>query len=145
MNRVSVGVICLAVALALALAAKAQAQDIGPPNTVACNKVFQGTVPTTLTQVVAALSGPNAGAAIYICGYAFNAGSAAGTAELETGTGTNCATGTTALTPAWALGVNGVFINRGSYAGEITPGGSALCWISTGTGPVVGTIYFSQF
>lgn len=133
----------LAVALLWAAPAAAQILPSGPPGVPACNATFQVSQgATALTQIVSA----KAGASIYVCGYVFNAGAAAGTAQLEYGTGTNCGTGTTAMTPAFALGVNGVLADRASFgSGLATPPGNALCLVTTGTGPMQVLIYYGQY
>src|SRR5712692_1852386 len=66
---------------------------------VACDSSAQLTMSTaTTTQMVALASGK----AIYVCGFAINGGGVT-TAKLVAGTGTNCGTGTTTLTPAFSL------------------------------------------
>jgi hypothetical protein len=130
----------LAIAI-LALCSEARAQPVGPLASF-CSKSFQVSAgATALTQFVAAQSGQR----IQICGYVINAGAAAGTFQLEYGTGTNCGTGTQALTPAWSLGINGVLSNRGLGVGESTPLGQALCYVITGTGPVGAVVYWDQY
>jgi hypothetical protein len=121
----------------LALACSARAQNIGP-GPLYCNASFQvsqGAV--ALTRIVAAV-----GKVISLCGWSVNAGAAAGTAQLEYGTGTNCGTGTIAVTPAYALGINGVLVDHPGAANFSLPQGADLCLVTTGTGPVQLVVYY---
>jgi hypothetical protein len=112
-----------------------------------CTKTFQvsqGAV--ALTRIVTGVSGQ----VISICGWDVNAGAAAGTWQLESGTGTNCGTGTTVITPAYALGINGVQVDHPTYASISLPqltGGvtTDLCLVTTGTGPIQFLLYYGQF
>jgi hypothetical protein len=131
-----------ALALALGVLASGPAQpQIGGVGGAGCGQTFQGTV-GALAQIVAAGA---TGQRVLVCGYEVTAGAATGTFQLEYGTGTNCGTGTTALTPAYTLGINGVLVSRSPVAQMQTPANNALCWVSTGTGPVVATVYFGLY
>lgn len=138
--------LALAAALFWALLGSAAAQSGGQP--VVCTQTFQvsqGAV--ALTKIVSGVAGKT----ITICGYVGNAGAAAGTFQLQYGTGTNCGTSTTALTPAFALGINGVLVDHGANLGNITlpqqTGGviTDLCLVTTGTGPVQFLLYYGVF
>lgn len=127
------------------LAGAAQAQ-VGPPQ-IACNKIFQvsqGAV--ALTKVVSGVAGQS----ITICGWALNAGAAAGTASISYGTGTNCGTGTTTIYPVISLGINGVFVDREPVGAFSPPSVNAsgvandICLVTTGTGPTAVVLYYSQ-
>src|SRR6516165_3671987 len=124
----------LALALALSFVESvAHAQVSGPPSALYCNQSFVVSAgATAMTQVVA----PVAGRAIHICGFDVNAGAAAGTFQLSTGTGTNCGTNTVNITPAFSLGINGVLSSRNTTVWFSSPQGNALCYVITGTGPV---------
>jgi hypothetical protein len=89
----------LAIAI-LALCSEARAQPVGPLASF-CSKSFQVSAgATALTQFVAAQTGQR----VQVCGYIVNAGAAAGTFQLEYGTGTNCGTG---LRPSHLRGRSG--------------------------------------
>jgi len=127
--------------LGLFLSTGAQAQQVGPPP-LYCNQSFQVSAgATAITQIVAAV----AGRAIHICGYDINAGAAAGTFQLSTGTGANCGTGTTSITPAFSLAINGVLSARNTTVWYSTPQGNALCYTITGTGPVQALVSYGQY
>jgi hypothetical protein len=129
----------LALVLALGLASPAFPQGVGP-QTLLCNKAFQVSQgATALTKVVSNVPSQQ----ISLCGWALNAGAAAATAQLEYGTGTNCATGTTAITPAISLGVNGTYVDHSTYVNQSVPQLADLCLVTTGTGPMQVTIYYS--
>jgi hypothetical protein len=113
-------------------------QAVGPP-AIGCNQTFQvSQAAVALTKVIT-----SGGRVISWCGWALNAGAAAGTAQLQFGTGTNCGTGTTVLTPAISLGINGAFIDHISIAHVSLPLNNDLCLVTTGTGPTQVMLYFS--
>jgi hypothetical protein len=95
-----------------------------------------------LTQLVALSSGR----AIYITSFDFTAGGGANTVQLEYGTGTACATGTTALTGANSFVANGG-ISKGGGLGAIlfVPAGDALCLNLGSATSVTGSISYAQF
>jgi hypothetical protein len=131
----------LVVALVVLLSARALAQSVGPSPAYCAKSFFVSAGATAITQQVA----PVAGQRVMICGYVLNAGAAAASFQLEYGTGTNCGTGTQALTPQWSLGINGVLSNGGFGVGEATAVGSALCYTITGTGPLNAVVYYDQY
>jgi hypothetical protein len=119
----------------------AKAQTAGPP-AVYCNKSFVvGAGATSITQVVAAVTGQ----AIHICGYDINAGAAAGTYQLTVGTGTNCNANTVNVTPVFALGINGVLSSRNTVVWFSSAQGAQLCHTITGTGPINAVVSYGQF
>lgn len=121
-------------------AALAQPSPVGPP-VIACNQNYQVSEgATSLTQIVALKSSTG----IYVCGFVINSGAAASTAQLEYGTGTNCGTGTTALTPAFSLPINGSLPIISPYAWGFVPVGDALCLVVTGTGPAQVFVDYGQ-
>src|SRR5438046_2051765 len=84
--------------------ASALAQPInappGPP--IQCNATAIYDASTSgSTKIVTGV----AGKVIYICGFTMMSGGASLGVKLQQGTGTNCGTGTTALTPAYLLTV----------------------------------------
>lgn len=127
----------LALFFALALPCVGQAQPFSPYGGLLCNKTAQYSASTSgLTQLVAAVTG----APIYVCGYVINVGATATNVGLSYGTGTNCATGTATLTPAFVLGVNGLLVDEAINGNSMyTPNSQALC-ISTSAGNPVNVI-----
>lgn len=119
----------------------ASAQQVGPP-ALYCNKSFVVSAgATSITQIVAAVTGQ----AIHICGYDINAGAAAGTFSLTVGTGANCNANTTAVTPAFSLGINGVLSARNTTVWYSSPPAYMLCYTITGTGPVGAVVSYGQY
>ncbi len=137
----------LALLLALASAVPAAAQGGGAQPTI-CNKYFavsQGA--TAQTKIISGIAGQN----ISVCGIVYNSGAATSTASLTYGTGTNCGTGNATFYPTVSLPINGLLVDRGSYAQMAVPpvNGSGvpidLCLTTTGTGPTVVVIHYAQF
>jgi hypothetical protein len=119
----------------------AKSQTAGP-SAVYCNKeVVVSAGATSITQVVAAITGQ----AIHICGYDINAGAAAGTYQLTVGTGTNCNANTVNVTPVFTLGINGVLVSRPGNAWFSSAQGAQLCHTITGTGPINAVVSYGQF
>jgi hypothetical protein len=109
---------------------------------VACDSSAQLTISTaTTTQMVALVSGKS----IYVCGFLFNGGGAA-TAKLVYGTGTNCATGQTSLTPAFTLasGTNVAFGGALGYVAR-TIAGNALCVTNSAAAAANVFVAYTQF
>src|SRR5262245_13226578 len=119
---------------------KAPAQQTGATEVI-CNKQFIVSAgATALTQVVA----PVSGVPVSVCGYTFNAGAAAATVQIVSGTGTNCATGQVAITPVFSLGINGSLSFAPGRAFFSTASGAALCSVITGTGPMAIAVQYLQ-
>jgi hypothetical protein len=119
----------------------AKAQTVGPPNTIGCNKVNNGSSGATVGVSVA----PVANQLISICGFTANAGAAAGTFQLIGGTGATCVGSTVTLTPVMSLPINGTITDHISSAWYTLPPLDNLCVSITGTGPVAYNIYYAQF
>lgn len=131
----------LFILLGLTGAASAQAVAVGGPS-IACNQSFQvSQAAVALTKIVSSVANKQ----IAICGWSFNAGAAAATAQLQFGSGTNCGTGTTSLTPAISLGINGIWVDRQAVAWTSLARGIDLCLVTTGTGPAQVTVYYGIF
>ena len=93
------------------------------------------------TQLVALVAGQK----IYVCGFVLFA---AGTAnvKLNYGTGTACATGTTAVTPAFQLTAQtGVSYGNGEGTVGTTAAGNALCLNSSAAVAVQALVTYTQF
>jgi hypothetical protein len=131
-----------AFALLVALwGAPAKAQIAGP---VYCNQMATAVLPlATKTQVVAAI--PSGTSQIYVCGYTVTAVAAASTITFQYGTGTNCATGSTAIGPLVSLSNTGVSVaadNSPTFRGLIVPDPNALC-ATAATAAANITIFYS--
>jgi len=138
----------LLLALTLILLASVPAAAQGGAQPVICNKMFavsQGA--TAITKIISGVSGQS----ISICGFVYNSGAATSTATLSYGTGTNCGTGTATIIPTISLPINGLLADRGDYASIPVPSVNAsgvpidVCLTSTGTGPTVVIIHYTQF
>jgi hypothetical protein len=94
----------------------------------------------TTTQLVALSTGKK----VYVCGFAATFG-ASSTLALEYGTGTACATGTTALTGVFTPATGGTVVT-GNGSATVTggPAGNALCALTTGTGGIFGLLTYVQ-
>jgi hypothetical protein len=109
---------------------------------VACDSTAFITVSTITTAQVIALASNKA---IYICAVLINGGGAT-TAKLVSGTGTNCATGLTALTPAFTL-ATGSNVSIGTGLGYLTkaPSGNALCVTNSAAITANVLVTYTQF
>jgi len=94
------------------------------------------------TQLVAAI----ANARIYVCGYVIWSAATANVG-LQSGTGTNCGTGTANLTPAYRMAsTTGVGVTvMGNYQGLSTALNQALCISSSAGVAVQAMVYFVQY
>lgn len=134
MKKLALGLFALLLAFS-----PARAQNTIGPLGIGCNKSFQvSQAAVALTRVVTA-----AGQTISWCGWVLNAGAAAATAQLQYGTGTNCGTGTTSITPVFSLGINGVLPDHVPVAHFSLPMGADMCLVTTGTGPMQVQLYYS--
>lgn len=131
----------IACAILLGLTAPTGAQSVGGQQIV-CDSVFQvsqGAV--ALTEIVAAEEGKQ----ISLCGWAFNTGVAEAAVQLQYGTGTDCGTGTTPITPAVALEINGDYVDHIPYAFFSLPRDNNLCLVTTGAGSSQVMVYYGIF
>ena len=87
------------------------------------------------------------GRQLNICGYMINLGGTATNVQLKYGTGTNCGTGTTNLTPNWNLTAAGAQINMqgGNWEGLTVPPGNDLCIVTSTAQAVQALIYVTFF
>jgi hypothetical protein len=95
--------------------------------TVCDNSAFLDMTTATTTQIVALVSGRK----IRVCGFSLQGGGTT-TATIKYGTGSNCGTGTTVLSPGWELTAQSG-LAEGSGLGELfqTPVSQALCVTSS--------------
>jgi hypothetical protein len=115
----------------------AQAQPFGPPSAHLCDRVTGG---STVQQVATA----NAGANIYVCGYVIDATGSAATFTLAYGTGANCGTGTTNVSPAFqGSGQGASFADHATFAFVTLPAGQNLCVISSTNAAYA--VYWGQY
>jgi hypothetical protein len=107
-----------------------------------CNLSAVVNVTAAATTEIVALTG---GQTIRICGFSLSM-SAAGTAQIVYGTGTNCATGLTALTGAMPLATGTPLSNAGGSGSSLLRGAvsNAIC-VAAVTGNVVGFINYAKF
>lgn len=128
--------------LAMLGTAPAKADPVFQSSTYACTHSAQyaGTAGTSKLVSGTATQG------IYVCGFAVTA-SVASTFQLEYGTGSNCGTGTTTITPAFSLPANGSLVDHQTYYAGIpaVPPGNDLCVVIGGTGPAPDIVYYTQF
>ena len=90
---------------------------------------------------------------IYVCGYAFTSSSStANTLKLVYGTGSNCATGQTAMTPGFVLQaaastgpVGKVVPPNGDASGLKTAASNALCVLTTAAQTAQVEVWYTQF
>src|SRR5215472_14662851 len=139
--------------LALAFAfwagpALSQGAPIGPPNWFTCSGTAQVTGTANTSQQIVALAttpvGPGGIAPrIYICGWTFTNTAASGTVTMNYGTGTACATNTTALSPALSVGTTQLTIYTQVPSLQTAPG-TALC-VTTSVNTINGMVWFAQF
>lgn len=108
----------------------------GTPSSVAIN------VSTATTTQLVALSGSTK---IYVTSYDVIA-AGTGNITFEYGTGTACATGTTALTGAYNLTAQaGIAKGNGIGAVLVVPAGNALCVLTSAGVQMSGSVSFQQF
>lgn len=100
------------------------------------------------TQLVALSSGK----VIYVCGYSFAAtSSSAVTVSLSSGTGTNCGTTSTNITPGYVLqsaasqGPAGIVDGSPYFRGLKTSASNELCIVTNAAVSVQAIVYYSQF
>jgi hypothetical protein len=98
---------------------------------------------TGATQLIAAA----ANAKIYVCGYVIWSNATANV-TLQSGTGTNCGTGTVNMTPAYRMASTtgvGVIDGAAQFRGMATTIGQALCINSSAAVAVQALVYYAQF
>lgn len=140
-SRMNMYARCVGVYLLLCAAAFAQPVN-QPPSTISCNATAQYAASTSgLTKIVTGV----AGKIVYICGYTIHGGAAVNVG-LSTGTGTNCATGTAALTPQYVL-ASGTDVTDSSpwFRGLQVPAATDLCINSSGAAAATAIVYYGQY
>ena len=137
-------VVCLIAALSRA----SHATQIGPPNPAlfaGCNQSAQYDASTNgATKIVSS----NATQSIYPCGFVILQSANSVNVDFVYGTGTNCGTGTTKITPAFQLttSVGGVVDHLPVYTGlPIAPPSNDVCINVSAGDPVQAIFYYAQF
>jgi len=83
---------------------------------------------------------------IYVCGFSITVGGTATNVKLVYGTGSNCATGTTNMTPAFQLAINGGIVDGAPFwRGLKTASANALCINASAANAVQAIVYYAQF
>lgn len=118
-----------------------QAQ-VGPANTILCNQlVFQN----TSTGVVQTLLAGSTGKIIAICGWhVTTTTSVSQSFQLISGTGTNCGTTSSIVTPAFQLTSSAPSTDHIEFASLSLASGNNLCVQSSGNANQIG-VWVSQF
>lgn len=125
----------------LALAALAVA-SLGLASPAAAMQCTQAAIYDNNATGATKLVGGVAAQSIYVCGYTIVSGGTTNV-SLKSGTGTNCATGTAAVTPAYSMAAQGhVFDNSPEWRGLTVPAGKDLCINSSGTTIAVQAVIF---
>lgn len=130
--------LAMVVGALLALTLQAAAQGVGAV-TIACNKSYSlAAGATSINSIV-----PAAGRTISWCGWTIVGGAATATVQLSYGTGTNCNTGNTPVTPAVIVPINAVLMDHQNWAFTSLPQSNDLCLQIIGTGPLAIMVYYS--
>jgi hypothetical protein len=115
----------------------AQAQSFVPPSAHLCDRATSG---SAVQQIATAVASVN----IYVCGYAIDATASAATFTLAYGTGTNCGTGTTNVSPAFiGSGQGSAFVDHGTFSFVTLPAGQNLCVVSANNSTYA--VYWGQY
>jgi hypothetical protein len=131
----------LALCLVVLGFAPAQAQTVGPTNSILCNKMAYVAVGSTGNQqIVAAVTGQR----IFICGWHVTNTGTSGTWAMNTGTGSNCGSSTTALTPAQNVTSSAPSADHIDFASIQTPQSVALC-VNPSVNTIAAQVFYSQF
>lgn len=139
----------LALLLALATAvpaapSKAQLLPQGPVGVAYCTKSVFGQI--TGIQAATTIIAGVANQQIYICGTNLDTTTGTQTFQLVYGTGTNCATGQTTITPVWTIPSNANIVDHTVYAYISIPAGNSVCNITTtATNVLEWVVYYGQF
>ena len=112
------------------------------------NTAIYDTTTNGSTQLVALTSGQ----VVYVCGYQFSTSQTTAVAvKLTYGTGTNCATGNTAMTPAYPLqaasstGPIGLVVMTPGFRGLKTAASNALCVTTNAAASVQAIVWYTKF
>jgi hypothetical protein len=134
----------LALALLLGLLAPGHVAAQGTTTQRTCGKsVIYDASTNGATRLVV-----STGTAIFVCGFNFASSSGAVNVSLIYGTGTNCGTGTTKITPAYqwgtVTGISGIADNSSVFRGLEAPPGNDLCINTTAGSAVQAIVYYDN-
>lgn len=135
LHRLAIAAAALSL-LTLALVAPSHGQEL--------NRTRSASYSATNATTVKVITGQSKNA-VYITGLIITA-SAAGTAQIEYGTGSNCGTGTTTVSGALALGASAPVQAQAAQGALVSiPAGQDVCIVSTGTATFAGLISYFQY
>lgn len=125
---------------AILLSAPSRAQQVG---SIYCSQNAQYDASTNgATRVFTANA--TSGRSVYICGYVVNVGATATNVRFSYGTGTNCGTGTTSLTPLFVLPIAGKAEDDSPvWRGLTVPAGNDLCIFTSAGNAVQAIVYYT--
>ncbi len=116
-------------------------QTSGPVSITTCDSSAVLTMSTSTTTQAIALA---AGKSVYVCGFVLNADGKT-TAQLVQGTGSNCGTGQSSMTPAFSLTAGGsVGIGQGVGRLLAANAGSAVCVTNTSKSTLSVLLIYAQ-
>lgn len=138
-------VIAVAAVILIAVTAHGPAVEAQPQfrTPISCTSAVPITINTiTTTQLVGLTSGQT----IHICGFVLHSAGAT-SAKLVYGTGTNCATGTTDITPLFTFTTTPSNVTYGSGIGRVAgaPASNAVCVNNTAAIQVSGVLTYAKF
>lgn len=134
-------IIALGLLAAVLLAvAPSNAQQVGA---IYCSQNAQYDASTNgSTRIFTANSASSA--QVYICGFIIQNGATATNVQLKYGTGTNCATGATALTPNFVLPIAGRIEDSSPvFRGLVSPAGKDVCLVTSAGNAVQAILYYT--
>ena len=134
----------LALCLFLGLAPAQALAQVGPANAILCNQAAQ--VPVGTIGQSRIVTG-QAGATIVICGWEFTNTGATGTVDITSGSGTNCGTNSTVLTPNLAVNSSSPLVDHVPYAVisiPLTTPPTDVC-VGPSVATFSGIVWISQF
>ncbi len=138
-----VGLLVCAPLLGLEFVGRAPAQPVNPGLATFCG---QAVIYDASTSGATKLVTGTATKQIYVCGFNFFAGGTVNV-SLKYGTGTNCGTGTTAITPAYQLIAQTGLVDHQPYYAGLTPvpASNDLCINASAGTAVQAVVYYAQF
>ena len=117
---------------------------VGPTNVIFCNQIAtQAVGVSSATKIITGVSGKN----LVLCGWDVSNTGSTGTFAFQTGTGSNCGTGTATLIPALNITSTAPAVDRQQYA-TIQVGTPAspldLCIVPS-VNTIAGVVWYAQY